>query len=147
MWFQDKLEEKIIIKRKRIKDIVSQYNDQKIGDVTIKNLFSGLRGNDLLVSDVSYVDPNDGIHFRGYSINDLLGMLPKAEDSEMPLAGGMYYLLLIGELPTREEALDIEEEWRRAGDLPYHVADMLRAMPRDTHPMTMFSQAILALQS
>jgi len=147
MWFQDKLEEKINIKRGRIKDIVSQYSSQKIGDVTVKNLFSGLRGNDLLVSDVSYVDPNDGIHFRGYSINDLMEMLPKAEESEMPLAGGMYYLLLIGEMPTREDALAIEEEWRRAGDLPYHVADMLRAMPRDTHPMTMFSQAILALQS
>ena len=56
-------------------------------------------------------------------------------------------LLLIGELPTREEALAVEEDWRRVGDLPYHVADMLRAMPKDTHPMTMFSQAILALQS
>ena len=104
MWIQDKLEDKIIEKRGRIKDIVNQYSDQKIGDITIKNLFSGLRGNDLLVSDVSYVDPNDGIHFRGYSIDNLLEMLPKAEDSEMPLAGGMYYLLLIDEMPTREEA-------------------------------------------
>ena len=147
MWIQDKLEDKIIEKRRRIKEIVSQYCDQSIGDVTVKNLFSGLRGNDLLVSDVSYVDPNDGIHFRGYSVNDLLKMLPKAQDSEMPLAGGMYYLLLFGEMPTRKEALAIEEEWRRAGDLPYYVADMLRAMPGDTHPMTMFSQAILALQS
>jgi citrate synthase len=74
-------------------------------------------------------------------------MLPKADDSELPLAGGMYYLLLTGDNPTREQALMVEEEWRRRSDLPYYVADMLRAMPRDTHPMTMFSQAILALQS
>ena len=27
-----------------------------------------------------------------------------------------------------------------------HVVDLLRALPRDTHPMTMFSSAILAMQ-
>ena len=147
MWLQDKLEKKIIEQRARIKDVIEQCGDQKIGDITVKNLFSGLRGNDLMVSDVSYVDPDDGIQFRGFSIDELLKVLPKADKSEMPLAGGMYYLLLLGELPSCEEALAVEEDWRRISDLPYYVADMLRAMPKDTHPMTMFSQAILALQS
>lgn len=147
MWLQEKLNSKIADKRKRINDLVTQYHDQKVGDIYLKHLFGGLRGSDLLVSDVSYVDPNDGLHFRGYTVQDILDKLPKAENSEMPLAGGMYYLLLVGELPTREEALMIEEDWRRVADLPYHVADMLRSMPKDTHPMTMFSQAILALQS
>lgn len=147
MWLQEKLNGKIQQQRARIRNILTQYQDQKIGEVTVKNLFGGLRGNDLLVSDVSYVDPNDGLHFRGYTVNDILEKLPKADDSEMPLAGGMYYLLLLGEMPTREDALMVEEDWRRVADLPYHVADMLRAMPKDTHPMTMFSQAILALQS
>ena len=78
MWLQDKLEDKIIKKRRRIKGIVNHYSNQKIGEVSVKNLFSGLRGNDLLVSDVSYVDPNDGIQFRGYSIDDILKKLPKA---------------------------------------------------------------------
>ena len=147
MWLQEILQDKIEKKRERIQSLVSQYGNQKIGEISVSNLFGGLRGNDLLISDVSYVDPNDGIHFRGYSVGEILEKLPKAEHSEMPLAGGLYYLLLVGELPSREQALMVENDWRRIADLPYYVADMLRAMPKDTHPMTMFSQAILALQS
>ena len=30
--------------------------------------------------------------------------------------------------------------------MPQYVIDVLRAMPRDTHPMTMFSTAILCMQ-
>ncbi len=147
MWLHEKMAEKITDTRKRIKGIVKTYGDQKIGDICVNHIFGGLRGTDLLICDVSYVDAFTGIHFRGYTIDELLDKLPKAEGSQLPLAGGMDYLLLLGDLPTREEALAVEEEWRQRGDLPYHVADMLRAMPKDTHPMTMFSQAILALQS
>ena len=147
MMLQEILTDKIEEKRKRIRELVNNHGEHPLGRVTVKNVFGGLRGNDLLVSDVSYVDPKDGLHFRGFSVDQVLKMLPKAQNSEMPLAGGMYYLLLVGEIPTRAQALEVEEEWRRAGDLPYYVADMLRAMPKDTYPMTMFSQAILALQS
>ena len=147
MWLHDRLEDKINAARSRAEKIARSYNNHKIGDLKVQHIFGGLRGANLLISDVSYVDPYDGIHFRGYSVDEILEKLPKAEGSDLPLAGGMYYLLLIGEMPTLEDALAVEEEWRQRSDLPYHVADMLRAMPRDTHPMTMFSQAILALQS
>jgi len=147
MWLHEKIESKVEKTRDRIKDLLRDNFDNPLGEIRLKHLFSGLRGTDLLVSDVSFVDPFSGIHFRGYSIDELLEKLPKADKSEMPLAGGMFYLMLVGDLPTREEALAVEEEWRQRSDLPYHVADMLRAMPKDTHPMTMFSQAILALQS
>ena len=147
MWLHDNLSQKIMDTRKRIKGIVTSHGDNKIGEININHIFGGLRGTDLLISDVSFVDAYTGIHFRGFTIDDLLDQLPKAEGSRLPLAGGMYYLLLTGDMPTDEEALAVEEEFRKRADLPYHVADMLRAMPKDTHPMTMFSQAILALQS
>lgn len=147
MWLHDKLEDKVESTRSRVTELVKNYGDHRVGDIRVNHLFGGLRGADLLISDVSYVDAYKGIHFRGFSVDDILEQLPKAENSQMPLAGGMYYLLLLGEMPNREQALAVEEEWRQRGDLPYHVADMLRAMPKDTHPMTMFSQAILALQS
>jgi citrate synthase len=40
----------------------------------------------------------------------------------------------------------VESIWRDRQDIPGYVIDLLRAMPEDTHPMTLFSQAILALQ-
>jgi citrate synthase len=147
MWLHDVLEEKVTDARTRLQQIKKEHSDQKISEVNVRHLFNGLRGANLLVSQISYVDPQKGVHFYGYSVDEVLKMLPKADGSELPLAGGMYYLLLTGDVPDHEQALAVEEEWRRRSDLPYHVADMLRAMPKDTHPMIMLSQAILALQS
>jgi citrate synthase len=147
MWLHDKIEEKVEITRERIRTIVAEHGDDPVGEVKVSHLFNGLRELDLLVSDVSFVDSEEGVHFRGFTVKEVLSQLPKAEGSDFPLLGGMYYLLLVGEIPTHKEALAMEEEFRHRSDLPYHVADMIRAMPRDTHPMTMFSQAILALQS
>ena len=100
-----------------------------------------------LVTDISYVDPNEGIRLRGYTIPELLEKLPKLPQDEMPLVGGLYYLLLIGEIPTLEEALEVEEEWKRRSAVPQYVYDVLCAMPPQAQPMTLFSQAILAMQT
>lgn len=65
----------------------------------------------------------------------------------MPLVGGLYYLLLVGEVPTKEQAMEVEAEWARRAAVPDHVFKMIRSMPQETHPMTLFSQAVLALQN
>ena len=41
----------------------------------------------------------------------------------------------------------MESEWAKRAVVPAHVFAMLRSMPKDTHPMVLFSQAVLALQS
>ncbi len=147
MWLHDRLEPKIEEARKRLAKIYQEHKNDVLGEYQVKHVYNGLRDLDLLICDLSFVDPHEGLKIRGYPIKEVVDFLPRASGSEMPLAGGLYYLLLVGDKPTLQDAQDIEEEWCRRGDLPYHVADMLRAMPKDTHPMTMFSQAILALQS
>jgi citrate synthase len=99
-----------------------------------------------LVTDISYVDPVEGIRLRGFTIPELLEKLPKPAGAEMPYTGGLYFLLLTGEIPSEEEALEVESEWQARGQVPHYVYDVIRAMPADTHPMTLFSQAVLALQ-
>jgi citrate synthase len=147
MWLHDRLEPKIKEAKERISKIYQEHQDTTLGEYQVKHIYNGLRDLDLLICDLSFVDPNEGLKIRGYPIKEVVDFLPRANGNEMPLAGGLYYLLLVGDKPSMKDALDIEEEWCRRSDLPYHVADMLRAMPKDTHPMTMFSQAILALQS
>ena len=77
----------------------------------------------------------------------MLQLLPKADGCEYPLVGGLYYLLMTGDIPTREEAQEVEIEWKVRNNLPDHVIHVMRAMPKYTHPMTLFSQCILALQT
>ncbi|MCJ7659331.1 MAG: citrate (Si)-synthase, partial [Anaerolineales bacterium] len=99
-----------------------------------------------LVTDISYVDPQEGIRLRGYTIPEVLEKLPKPSKDSVPWVGGLYYLLLVGEIPTEEQAVAVETDWKIRGQVPPHVFDVLKAMPRDTHPMMLFSQAVLALQ-
>jgi citrate synthase len=98
-----------------------------------------------LLTDVSYVDPAEGIRFRGMSIPEVLKALPKARGGKMPLVGGLYYLLMIGDLPTKEQALEVEAEWARRAEVPDHIYKMIKAMPKDTHPMILLTQAVVAL--
>jgi citrate synthase len=100
-----------------------------------------------LVTDISFVDPAEGIRFRGMSIPEVLKALPKPRGAKMPYVGGLYYLLLIGEVPTREQALAVEAEWAKRAEVPDYVFKMLKSMPKETHPMTLLSQAVLALQN
>ena len=99
-----------------------------------------------LVTDISYVDPVEGIRFRGYTIPEVLAKLPKPQGAEMPYVGGLYYLFLVGSVPTAEQALDVEAEWRKRGKVPQYVFDAIQAMPADAHPMTLFTLAVLTLQ-
>ncbi|MDZ4159944.1 MAG: citrate (Si)-synthase, partial [Anaerolineaceae bacterium] len=58
-----------------------------------------------------------------------------------------YYLLLVDEMPTEAEALLVEDEWRLRGGIPGYALDVINAMPESTHPMTLFTQAVMALQT
>lgn len=133
--------------RERVGKLLKESGDVVVGEVTISQAYHGMRDVKSLVTDISYVDPGEGIRFRGYTIPEVLQKLPKPEGVEMPYVGGLYHLFLIGEFPSREDALDVENEWKRRWTIPDFVMDVLRAMPQDAHPMMMFSSAILALQT
>ncbi len=132
--------------RDRVANLIEESANVIVDEVTIGQVYGGMRGVKGLVTDISYVDPGEGIRFRGYTIPEVLEILPKPGGSRMPYVGGLYYLLLIGKVPTEEQALDIENEWKKRAAIPPFVFDVLKSMPPDSHPMMLFSTAILALQ-
>ena len=143
---KDKLASKLPEYRERITRLVKEYGDVKVGEVNIRQMYGGMRGVRSLTTDISYLDPNEGIRFRGYTIPECLEKLPKAKGAEMPYVEGHVYLLLTGEIPGQNEINDVVDEFAGRARVPEYVKDTLRAMPRDTHPMTMFSAAILSMQ-
>jgi len=132
--------------QERLSCILSEYGNQPIGEITVASVYGGMRGLFALVTEISHVDPSQGLLIRGYSVDELLELLPRSEGSNFPLLGGLYFLLLVGQFPTEVEAWAMEDVWRTHQGLPGYVIDMLKAMPASTHPMTLFSQAILAMQ-
>lgn len=132
--------------RERVSKLLGESANVKVDEVTIGQVYGGMRGVKGLVTDISYVDPGEGIRFRGKTIPEVLEILPKPSGGEIPYVGGLYYLLLIGKVPNEAQALDIENEWKARSVIPSFVFDVLKSMPKDSHPMMLFSTAILALQ-
>ncbi len=145
MILHDKISVQLPQWRERMKSLAKEHADVVIDRVTVGQIVGGMRDIKSLLTDVSYVDPAEGIRLRGLSIPEVLRLLPKARGGKIPLVGGLYYLLMIGEIPTKEQAQEIEAEWARRAELPEYIYKMLKAMPKDTHPMLLFSQAVMAL--
>ena len=131
--------------RERIKVLAKEHADVVVDQVTVGQIVGGMRDIKSLLTDISYVDPAEGIRFRGMSIPEVLKALPKARGTKMPLVGGLYYLLMIGEIPTKEQALEVEAEWAKRAVLPDYIYKTLKDMPKDTHPMILLSLAVMAL--
>ncbi len=142
-----KLHEKIENWRPRTTKLIKEYGDVVVGDVTIAKLIGGMRGIKCLVTDISYLDPIEGIRFRGFTIPEVLEKLPKPKDgSEIPFVEGFIYLLLTGDLPSENEVNEVAEEFKQRRVVPKYVFDVIDAHPEGTHPMVLFSAAVLSME-
>ena len=130
-----------------IKDLLKQHGSKKIGEVQLSQIYQGMRGITGLVSETSLLDAKEGIRFRGYSIPELQQQLPKIPGGTEPLPEGLFYLMLIGELPNEEDVAYITSSWQRRSHVPNHVFAAIDALPVTAHPMTMFVTGIMALQT
>jgi len=130
-----------------LKEFIKENGNHVIGQYTIEQVYSGMKGMIGMVTETSKLDPDEGIRFRGYSIPELREKLPKAPNDTEPLPEGIFYLMLIGELPTEDDVITVSNAWARRSNVPKHVFDMLDALPLATHPMTQFSCAIMAMQT
>src|SRR4030067_903949 len=142
---KEKLFEKIQAHRPRITKLVKEQGKVVIDQVTIDQCIGGARDVRCLVTDISYLDPHEGIRFRGKTIPESFAALPKVPGSDDPDVEGFCYCLMAGDVPTMEQTLAVVENIKFRSQIPQYVFDVLRAMPRDTHPMTMFSSALLAM--
>src|SRR6202008_4498983 len=84
-----------------IKDIIKNHGEVKLGEITVAQVYQGMRGMVGMVTETSKLDPEEGIRFRGYSIPELRAKLPKAPGGTEPLPEGIFYLMLVGELPSQ----------------------------------------------
>jgi citrate synthase len=130
-----------------IKQLLKDHGSKVIGEVTLSQVYQGMRGITGLVTETSLLDANEGIRFRGYSIPELKDKLPKINGGDEPLPEALFYLMLIGELPTKEETDNITATLQRRSHVPNYVFDSIEALPVSSHPMTQFVVAIMALQN
>jgi citrate synthase len=144
---KDKFKQKADAVGAEMKEMLKEHGEKVIGEVTLSQVYQGMRGITGLVTETSLLDAQDGIRFRGYSIPELQNLLPKAPGGSEPLPEGLFYLMLVGELPTEEDVQHLTSVWQRRSHVPNHVFATVEALPINTHPMTQFVVAIMALQT
>src|SRR5881628_3298249 len=140
------LQQKIEAQRPRTARLAKEFGKVVIDQVTIDQCIGGARDIRSLVTDISYLDPQEGIRFRGMTIPETFAALPKAAGSDYPTVESFWYFLLTGDIPTQEQVDEIVAEWKVRQDVPQYVFNVIRALPRDSHPMVMLSTGILAMQ-
>ena len=144
---KDRFKEKADSTSLEIKALLKEHGNKKIGEVTLSQVYQGMRGITGLVTETSLLDAQEGIRFRGYTIPELQQKLPKAPKGTEPLPEGLFHLMLLGELPTDDDVQHVTSTWQRRSHVPKHVFDTIEALPINTHPMTQFVVAIMALQT
>jgi len=138
--------EKIQEHRPRITKLTKEQGNIVIDSVTIDQCIGGARDVRCLVTDISYLDPQEGIRFRGKNIPETFAALPKLAGAEYPTVESFWFFMLTGEIPTAAEAEEVKQDFNSRAKVPSYVFDVLKAMPKDSHPMVMLSTAVLTLQ-
>jgi citrate synthase len=144
---KQKFYEKSVALKADLKTLLKDHGEMQVDTVSIDQLIGGMRSVRSMIWDTSSLDPEEGIRFRGYNIPQLRELLPKAPGGNEPLPEGLFWLMMVGEIPTEEDVRWLSAEWNRRGEVPSHVYASLESLPADTHPMTQFSIAVLAMQN
>ncbi len=143
---KEKLYEKIVAWRPRTARLLKEFSEVKVDEVNIGQIIGGMRDIKSMTTDISYLDPQEGIRFRGLTIPEVLEKLPKVPGSEMPYVEGFFFFLLTGDIPDEKDIKLVVDEFENRKKVPEYVYDVIRAIPIDSHPMTMLSAAIITMQ-
>jgi citrate synthase len=130
-----------------LRSILKERGADQVDTVSVAQVIGGMRGIKSMLWETSALDAYEGIRFRGHSIPQLKEVLPTVEGGKEPLPEGLFWLMLVDEVPTKEQVDWLSAEWRKRSALPQVTYDMLDSLPVDTHPMTQFSMAITSMQS
>jgi len=143
---KDRLQAIMPAKVELVKKLKTEHADRILGTCTIGQAYGGMRDIKSMVYETSLLDSNEGIRFRGLTIPEIQAKLPKAPGGSEPLPEGLLWLLLTGEVPTPGQVESIRVELAKRSTVPEHVVTMIKNFPKDLHPMSQFSAAVLGLQ-
>ena len=134
---KEKLHEKIEEHRPRIKRLLKEHGETVINEVTVQQVIGGMRGIKSLITDISYLDPYEGIRYRGFTLHEVFEKLPKAEGGKMPCVEGLFHLFLTGEMPTENDVADFIYDTINRRQLPKYVYEVIDGFPSQSHPISL----------
>ena len=131
---------------KEVSAFVKENADKVVDNITLSQLYGGLRDVTGLVTETSLLNPEDGIKFWGHSIEDIQNYHPKTPwNNKQPLAETVFVLLLTGKFPTEDVIVDLQQELHKRAKLPSYVSKILKDLPKNMTPMACFTALVAML--
>jgi citrate synthase len=133
--------------RTEMRETLKSHGSRIVGQVSLEQMVGGMRSVKSMIWETSALDPEEGIRFRGYSIPQLRDKLPKRAGDTEPLPEGLFWLMLLGEMPTQADVDWLSDEWERRSQVPDHTWKVMDSLSKDTHPMTQFTIGVSSMQT
>ncbi len=141
-----KFHEKSSKLRKDMRAFIKKNGAKKVDEVVAGQVFGGMRGVKSMIWETSSLDAKVGIRFRGKSIPELQKILPRVKGGTEPMPEGLFWLMLVDEVPTKKQADWLSNEWKKRSKIPDHTYSVLTTLSPDTHPMTQLIIGISSMQ-
>merc|ERR1719317_1624384 len=109
---------------KGVKRFSTSVNPQPV--MTYAKGLAGVAVGETAICSVKGGEENDGLFYRGYTLEDL------CSNCEWEEVG---YLLTRGKLPNREELGDYRSKLESLREIPDELKTVLEQVPKDAHPM------------
>lgn len=142
------LEYKVLSQRAIVKRLRRDHGSETLGTCTVNQAYGGMRFATNMTYETSDVNPYTGVRIRDIPLVDVHKRLPCPPRQHHPYTEAMLWLLLTSDVPSlaqveslRVTLLNLMKNIRPEA---FRVVD---AMAADTHPMTMLSCGLLALQN
>ncbi|WP_372751947.1 citrate (Si)-synthase [Labilibaculum sp.] len=119
-----------------IDEIFVSGRDAVVSEVTIGQVYGGMRGLVALACNTSYVDPYSGLYINKYTTEEFSDKLPEE----------IFALLITGKFPDKSELAEFQADLNTRTHIPQYTWDVLRSLPKNSHPMTMLSLGILSME-
>jgi citrate synthase len=101
--------------------------------ITEEQLETGMRGYPVGYCITSFVDPEKGLFYRGHPIEEMADKTPEE----------VIYLLYHGKMGQKEEVSAFFQELSKRATLSDQMVKQIQTLPREGHPMKLFSAALL----
>ncbi|XP_015592685.1 citrate synthase, mitochondrial [Cephus cinctus] len=147
--------EKIPVHYDLVRKFRHQYGPAIVGQVTVDDLYRGLRGVNTIVRETSELDKKFGIKYRGLTIPQVISLLPKNRGTS-PSPEAVFWLLLTGDVPTQEQTKSLIADWTsRRQRLKEWWSDneggtigmIIRSLPKNVTPLGKLCIALTALNA
>lgn len=102
-------------------------------EITEENLETGLRGYPVGYCTTSTVDPLKGLYYAGHPLSEIDSWEPEK----------VIYLLYFGKEGSKSEVEEFSKELALRGSCSSSLIDHIQKLPKNCHPMKLFSAALL----